>query len=48
MRKSASIILVGLCIFVIFYLISSGCTWITLTAKDRLFDKIVFKSNNPV
>lgn len=48
MRKSGRMILVGLCVFIVFYLISSGCAWITLTAKDRLLDKIVLKSNNPV
>lgn len=33
---------------IIFYLISSGCTWITFTANDRLTDKIALKSNDKV
>lgn len=30
---------------VIFYLVSSGCTWITFTANDRLMDKIALESS---
>ncbi len=44
MRKiKASIFGVSIGI-IIFYLVSSGCTWITFTAKDRLTDKIVLDS----
>jgi hypothetical protein len=48
MRKKASIIAAGLCLFVVFFLISSGCAWITFTAQSRVQDKIMFKSSKPV
>ena len=48
MRKSINMLLAGLCVCFIFYLVASGCTWVTFTAQDHLKDKIALKSNNPV
>ncbi|MCX5700540.1 MAG: hypothetical protein NTZ63_03270 [Candidatus Omnitrophica bacterium] len=38
----------GLFLSVIFYLIATGCTWITFTADDYLFDRIQMKSGSAI
>lgn len=33
---------------IVFYLIASGCTWLTFTAEDRLLEKIAIQSSSTI
>lgn len=33
---------------IVFYMIASGCTWLTFTAEDRLLDKIAIQSSSTI